>query len=57
MTWKVDDFPHSGPDSRKAPPSPNEGRVLTARGIGGRRFLIINGVRQWIDTPPKWWKP
>lgn len=44
----------SGKSEQKllSPPSSNEGLILTATGAGGRRFLVRNGRRVWIDPPP-----
>lgn len=38
------------PADTSASPSPHEGRVMTAS--GGRRFLVRDGRRYWIDNPP-----
>jgi hypothetical protein len=44
--------PHPPRPQPPAPPSPNEGLVLTTPRSGGRRFLIRDGRRCWIDSPP-----
>ena len=39
-------------NSRLAPPSIIEGKVMVAWHTGGARFRVVNGQRVWIDTPP-----
>ena len=45
--WWAASYPNS-------PPSENEGRILTAE---GRRYLVRDGRRLWLDPPPPNWTP
>jgi hypothetical protein len=47
-------YPKDHDKTLESLPSENEGRIMTAE---GRRYLVQNGRRLWIDSPPKGWNP